>query len=184
MTMKNALSHIGCSRQTMTKWIKMGKLTPTKDNLGHLVFDVREIRKMAGQYDDNMDMRKIKGLHAAPLPKQVSTYLKEKQDEDILNHFGKQELMRITEQLNDLGFLPLADKGVILRYSIAIQMQNRYLHEMKEDEGNPIYIKMYEMFTKQVTGYEKSLGLTPESASKLNPPAPKVEDEMEGFLNG
>ena len=46
-----------------------------------------------------------------------------------------------------------------------------------------IYMKLYETFTRQVTNYEKELGLTAASASKLNIKEKPPVDEMESFLN-
>ena len=85
--------------------------------------------------------------HCPPEVKEVKVYVEENaENKDILNNFGKEELLRVTRRLDDMGVLELADKGVILRYSIAAQMQNKYLQELDQIEGVALYLKMYEVF--------------------------------------
>lgn len=214
MTVKQVMGYIGCSRKTVMKYKSEGKLSATKDDRGHLVFNEREVRKIVSEYDDNVDKNGITRHDKKNIPvppplnppvKDVVTYLDENMDDPaMLNNYGKQVLMSATTRLKDMNIYELADAGVIHRYAIAIQMQNKYLNDLTdfdrlEDErmrvafeqnigytprSNMTIIKLYDMFSKQVQNYEKSLGLTPESMSKLNPPAKTVEDEMEGFLNG
>jgi len=191
MLLKEVMGYIGCSRKTVMKYKKKGMLSATKNRQGYLVFNERQVRDIVSMYDENVDVNGVtrhdkKNIPVPPPPnKEVKQFCEENEDNpEILNDFGKQEIMRATKRLDDMGILEITDKGVILRYAIASQMQQKYLYELGLSEDNTIYLKMYEVFTKQVMSYEKSLGFTPESMSKMNPPTKHEIDEMEGLING
>ena len=119
MKIDEVMEYIGCSRNTVMRYKKQGILTTKKDSKGKLVFDRKQVKKIVGQYEDNKDKFKITGSleeiqnPAPPTPPKdvMETYEEKGDNPELLNDYGKQELMRVTQRLRDMGIIGYGGYG-------------------------------------------------------------------------
>ena len=185
---------IGCSRKTITRYVNKGTLKTKK--VGKKLFvNKLDVMDIAKQVHLNRDIHRP---DAKNRPKNVKESLLSKKDdltqlmeaahandEDLLNSFGKDIMMEVTEYLEGTGLLTTANKLTIFRYAMACQVQAMYMKTAIETHLKDFH-DLANIYTKQIQHYEKELGLTPAALAKIKPMEKEVDevDPMEALLNG
>lgn len=179
MLTKEAIKYLGCSAKTLDRYKNNGSLNPVKIE-GKWNYSKDELMDVAKTIKDKKNRHRPDKRDEDYVEPSKDVKVK---DEELLDKHGQAELLRITEHLRDKGILDLSDKGVIMRYALAIQMKDRYLKK-GEVTDESFYFNVAKQFQSEIQYSEKALGITAESASKLTIDKPREKSEMETLLNG
>ena len=189
MNMTEAVQFLGCSKRTVQRYIEKGKIPFTEKNgerkfrrkdLAPILLKLIESREKhrpdIGENPVNLtDLKKIKRVISKP-------------SKPLLNDFGTQVLMETTKVIESNNLLKGIEKSTILRYALAVQMKDQYLNSFinGDSAGDPFYINTAKVFQSEIQHYEKELGLTPASLSRIKPHVEEDndKDDMEDLLNG
>jgi len=98
-------------------------------------------------------------------------------DEEVTYH-----IKRVTKKLDDMGMLESTDPMTIQTYALNLK---RYIYHFERAEISKESFQKMQVYKKEVTHYEKELGLTTASSLKLIKNESKkaeIVDEMEDLL--
>lgn len=194
MTLKDARIFLDCSRQTLYRYIENGEL-PYKKQGKKKMFNKADLLKIASKLALNKDKHRPDTVGKEPKPKETLLSKKEEivhlmqaahtDDEELLNPFGKDIMIEVSEYLKETGLFTTANKLTIFRYAMACQVQAMYMKTAIETHIKDFH-DLANIYTKQIQHYEKELGLTPASLAKIKPIGGEddVVDPMEALLNG
>ena len=194
MTLKDARKFLGCSRQTLHRYISTGRL-PYKLEGKKKVFKKDDLLKIATDLAENKEKFRPDTVGKEPKPQETLMSRKEEikhlmqtaspqKEDDLLNDFGKQVMMEVTEYLTNTNLLETTNKLTIFRYALACQIQATYIKTALENHLKEFH-DLANIYTKQIQHYEKELGLTPAALAKIKPQEKedKEIDPMEALLN-
>jgi len=193
MTMDEAVDFLGCSKRTLYRYVKDGRLSYTEKNGGKW-FKRKDLAPILTNIIDNKEKHRPDTSDEPSKSKKkeliadtdlLQRILKATKPKPILNGTGKEVLMATTKYLKDIGFIDNTTKEPILRYSIAVQMKEVYL-ELATEFQVKFYFDLVKQFQSEIQHYEKELGLTPAALAKIKPMEKEDVDvdPMEALLNG
>lgn len=203
---KDTLKILGCSKMTLSRYVKDGKLTRQKQGR-QTFYDEVEVGKLITEIEKNKEKigMEVKPKEKIELPLQVENELKALSANSILTKIGLEKLSTATKNLIDLGLYEDCDKEVLLWYALSAQACHYYFVKSmevdgvsmngeiikSEDETVKIFIgkanvhpyhKMMLDHQKQMNTYSDRLGLNPLARLKFDIEEKKEIDEMEALL--
>jgi len=194
MTLKDARKFLGCSRQTLHRYIASGRL-PYKLEGKKKVFNKDDLLKIATDLATNKEKFRPDAVGKEPKPQETMMTKKEEiqhlmqvatpeDEEELLTQFGKDVMIEVSEYLSEKGLASSTNRLAIFRYALAVQTQMLYMKSALENHL-PEFHNMANIYTKQIQHYEKELGLTPAAISKIKPMDAETKDidPMEALLN-
>jgi len=193
-TQKDTLKILGCSKMTLSRYVKDGKLNRIIRGRKSFYNEV-EVGKLINEIEKN----KIKiGMEIKPkekieLPDETKKEIENISANSVLNKIGMETLATATRQLIDLGLYEDCDKQILLCYALSTQAYNYYFVKSMEVDGVTIadsgsatvhpYHRIMLDHQKQMLNYSDRLGLNPLARLKFDIKEPKEVDEMEGLLS-
>ena len=137
-THKEALEILDCSKMTLSRYVKDGKLTRVKRGR-RTFYDKREVALLSKIIQTNKqkyrtdlppaETRQIK------LPPKIENEIQELSADSQLNKVGMQALQEATKSLDDMGIYEECDKQVLLCYALSVQAYNHYFVKSMEVDG-------------------------------------------------
>jgi len=195
-TQKEALIVLNCSKMTLSRYVKDGKLTRVKKGR-RTYYDEHEIAVLVKEIEDNKskyrpDIPK-KEKKRIELPKEAKEICKNISSADNLTKVGYEYLTEATKQLKELNLYKNADKEIIVQYALSVQNYYKYLHLatqenciFKSDTGaitlHP-YFKVMQHHEKMMLYYMDRLGFNPLARRKFDIKEKEVDDEFLKFLS-
>ena len=197
MKFKQVALLMGVSERTVQRKIVSGKLSPYNKKTGK---DARykrsDVIAIAGETIQNKEKHRPDTANEGSLilpPIEVVTdkdlvikAMKANPLKTLLNKTGKTILMDTTKYLKDTGLLNTTNKQTIMRYAIAVQMQEKYMITAEVSEAKYFH-DLVKQYGADIKHYEKELGLTPAALAKIKPQEEekvKEIDPMEALLSG
>lgn len=137
-THKEALEVLNCSKMTLSRYVKDGKLTRIKKGR-RTFYDKREVALLAKDIQANKrkyrtDLPQTE-TRQIELPKEVQDEIQELSADSRLNKVGMQTLQEATKSLDDMGLYKECDKQALLQYALSIQAFNHYFVKSMEVDG-------------------------------------------------
>jgi len=193
MKFKQVALLMGVSERTVQRKIVSGKLSPYNKKTGK---DARykrsDVIAIAGETIQNKEKHRPDTANEGSLilpPIEVVTdkdlvikAMKANPLKMLLNDTGKSVLILTTKYLKKTGLLSSCSKDSIMRYAISVQMLEKYQITAEIIEAKYFH-DLVKQYGADVKHYEKELGLTPASLSKIKPPEdnekPKGSEMME-----
>lgn len=184
-TQDEALEILQCSKVTLGRYVKKGKLTRHKQGR-RSYYDEREVARLLLEIENNS--KKYRPDIKKQEPKQIPIKEEPKRvvadNRSILDDVGMSILMTATKQLKEKNIIQKTDLRALEQYAHSLQMFYRYSEladrvdcVVTSDNGvstvHP-YHKVAMDYSKKAQSYEKELGLTPLSRQRL-----KIEDKKE-----
>ena len=196
-TQKEALIVLNCSKMTLSRYVKDGKLERVKKGR-KTYYDEHQVATLVKQIEDNKNKyrpdvpkREKKQIE---LPNEVKELCKNISSTENLSKVGFEYLAETTEYLKKSNLYQDADKEILVQYALSVQNFYKYLYLsnqneciFKSDTGmitlHPFF-KVMQHHEKQMLNYMDRLGLHPLSRQKLNVEEEKELSEMEKFVLG
>jgi len=186
-THKEALIILNCSKMTLSRYVKDGKLTREKKGR-RTYYDEHEVAALVKEIEDNKNKyrpdvpkREKKRIE---LPDEVKELCENIISDDNLTKVGYEHLAEATENLKRLKLYDDADKEILILYALSIQNFYKYLYLSNEHDGIFIndsgsvsvhpYHKIMMDHQKMMMHYSDRLGFNPLARTKF-----AIEDEEE-----
>ncbi len=137
-THENALKILNCSKMTLSRYVKDGKLERQKKGR-KTFYDEHQVAALVLEIENN---KKKVGIEIKPkekieLPVEVERELKNLSADSLLTAVGMEKLSTATKSLIDLGLYKKCDKETLLCYALSAQSYNYfYVKSMKIDSVN------------------------------------------------
>jgi len=194
-TQKEALTVLNCSKMTLSRYVRDGKIKRVKKGR-RTYYDEHEVAALVQQIEDNQSKYRPelpkREKQRIELPKEAEEVCKNISSAENLTAVGYEYLSMVTEHLIDLGLYDKCDKQILVLYAISCQNYFKYTYLgnkenciFKSDSGavtlHPFF-KVAQHFEKQMLNYMDRLGLHPLSRQKLEFEEKKELDEFEQFL--
>jgi len=194
-TQKEALIVLNCSKMTLSRYVKDGKLERIKKGR-RTYYDEYEVAALVKEIEDNKNKyrpdvpkREKKRIE---LPDEAKEICKNVSSADNLTKVGYEYLSEVTEHLKKLNLFKDADKAVLVQYALSVQNFYKYLHLSNQenciftsDTGaitlHP-YFKAMQHHEKMMLNYMDRLGLHPLSRQKMEFEEKRELSEMEKLL--
>ena len=192
---KNALKILNCSKATLSRYAKSGKLIVLKQGR-NTYYDEQEVASLVHVVDENKkkfgkDIKQREKIidKSKDLRKQYEVLAAN----DRLDAIGKEALRNATSDLIELGLFENFDKQCILNYALKVQAYNRYFVLSMDTDAisrsgsggltlHP-YHKAMQYHEKQMLQLMDRMGLNPASRQKLSIVKDgNIEDPMEALL--
>ncbi len=188
MNIDEATTFLGCSKRTVQRYIRDETL-PYKMKGKNKVFKKRDLAPILVKLIENRDKhRPDVGEPSGKVleTQKVKALIKQSPTKSLLNEIGTVVLLDTTKLLKDNDLLEGIEKSTILRYAIAVQMKDNFMSKAVNGYEDKFYFDIAKQFQQEIQHYEKELGLTPASLSKMKPRevADNEVDPMEALLNG
>ncbi|MEN4045813.1 P27 family phage terminase small subunit [Sulfurimonas sp. NW15] len=179
-TQKEALIILNCSKMTLSRYVKEGKLERVK-NGRRTYYDehevavlVKEIENKRSKYRTDLPKREKKRIE---LPAEVKEVCRNIASADNLTKVGYEYLAETTSYLQKLNLYEECDKEIIVLYALSVQMYHKYLHLATEAQCTFVsdtgaitlhpYFKVLQHHEKMMLAYGDRLGLNPLARQKL-----------------
>ena len=135
-TQKDTLKILNCSKATISRYVKNGKLTRVKQGR-ETFYDEHEVAALATEIEKNKIRlgKEVKPKETIELPKRVETELKALSANSILTEIGYEKLSNATKNLIDMGLYEECDKEVLLWYALSAQACHYYFVKSMEVDG-------------------------------------------------
>ena len=194
-THKEALSLLNCSKMTLSRYVKDGKIERFKQGR-RTYYDKRKIALLAKEINDNKrkyrtDIPEIEKKRIE-LPPKVKKEIQELSADSVLNKVGIQTLHEATRNLNDMGLYEECDKQILLQYALSIQAYNHYFAKSMEVDGITIadtgmatvhpYHRIMMDYQNLSLKYSDRLGLNPLARLKFDINKKKEPSILEKIL--
>ena len=194
-THKEALIILNCSKMTLSRYVKDGKLTRVKKGR-RTYYDEYEVAALVKEIEDNKNKyrpdvpkREKKRIE---LPNEAKEICKNISSADNLTKVGYEYLAEVTEYLKSINSFKDADKEILVQYALSVQNYFKYLYLSTQenciftsDTGaitlHP-YFKVMQHHEKQMLNYMDRLGLHPLARQKLEYEEPRELTEMEKLI--
>lgn len=194
-THKEALIILNCSKMTLSRYVKDGKLERVKKGR-RTYYNEHEIAALAKEVEDNkskyrpeLPKREKKRIE---IPDEVKEICKVVSSADSLNKVGYEYLAEVTEYLKNTNLYNDADKEILVQYALSVQNYYKYLYLatqenciFRSDTGaitlHP-YFKVMQHHEKQMLAYMDRLGLHPLSRQKMEIEEKRELTEMEKLI--
>jgi len=192
-TQQDALKILGCSKMTLSRYVKDGKIDRVKKGR-KTFYDEHQVAALVTEIENN---KKKVGIQVKPKEKiEIPDYAKKDianvSSSENLTAVGYEYLSIATNDLIDLGLYDKCDKQILVLYAIASQNYFKYLHSANEndctitsDSGitsiHP-HFKVAQHYEKQMLNYMDRLGLNPLARQKFDIKEEKEIDEMESLI--
>ena len=196
-TQKEALIVLNCSKMTLSRYVKDGKLQRVKKGR-RTYYDEYEVAALVKEIEDNKNKyrpdvpkREKKRIE---LPDEVKEACKNITSADNLTKVGYEYLAEVTEQLQKLNLYQDADKSILVQYALSVQNFYKYLHLATQTKGtftsdtgavslHP-YFKIMQHHEKMMLNYMDRLGLHPLARQKLEFEEKRELTEMDKIILG
>ena len=183
---KQGAEMIGTVSRTIRRYVEQGKLD-FKLSGKTKMFRKKDLLKVASELQvnkekhrpdtdsnpSNLDLPTIEVVTDKDL---VVKAMKANPLKTLLNETGKTILMDTTKYLKDTGLLNTTNKQTIMRYAIAVQMQEKYMITAEVIEAKYFH-DLVKQYGADIKHYEKELGLTPAALAKIKP---QEEEKVKG----
>jgi len=196
-TQKEALIVLNCSKMTLSRYVKDGKLERIKKGR-RTYYDEHEVATLVKEIEDNKNKYRPdvpkKKRKCIELPDEVKEVCKNITSANTLTKVGYEYLAEVTEHLKKLNLYKDADKAMLVQYALSVQNFYKYLYLANQndciftsDTGaitlHP-YFKVMQHHEKQMLAYMDRLGLNPLSRQKLEFEEERELTEMEKLIFG
>lgn len=203
---KDALKILGCSKMTLSRYVKDGKLNRVKQGR-ETFYDEVEVGRLITEIEKNKQRigMEIKPKEKIELPKKAKDEIAQLSANSSLNTIGMDTLATATKQLIDLGLYEDCDKQILLNYALSTQAYNHYFVKSMEIDGVNIdgqiaeledgskmmfvgkvgvhsYHKIMMDHQKMMLNYSDRLGLNPLARLKFDIQEEEERDEMEDLI--
>ena len=190
---KETLKILGCSKMTLSRYVKDGKLERIKQGR-ETFYDEVEVGRLIAEIENNKEKigMEVKPREKILLPPKAQDEIETLSANSSLNEIGMDVLATSTRQLIDLGLYEDCDKQILLCYALATQAYNHYFVKSMEvdsvtitDNGSAnvhAYHRVMMDHQKMMVGYSNSLGLNPLARQKFDIKEEVVVDEMEALI--
>lgn len=193
-THKDTLKILGCSKMTLSRYVKDGKLERVKKG-NRAFYDEHEVAALVKDIESN----KIKvGIEIKPkekieIPQEVKSAIRDVSGGDNLTAVGYEYLSMATNDLINLGIYEDCDKQILVLYALSSQNYFKYLKSADEndcmitsDSGitaiHP-HFKVAQHHEKQMLNYMDRLGLNPLSRLRFDIQEDKPKSTILDILN-
>jgi len=193
-THEDTMKILGCSKMTLSRYVKSGKLNKVKKGR-KTFYDEVEVALLVEEIEDN---KKRVGIEIKPkekieLPPSVEDELQDLSANTSLNKIGMETLSVATKDLIDLGLFEECDKQILLSYALSVQAYNHYFVKSMEIDGVTVadtgsysvhpYHRIMMDHQKQMLNYSDRLGLNPLARQKLEPKEKKEKSSIMDILD-
>ena len=190
---EDALKILGCTKMTLSRYAKDGKLKVTKKGR-NTFYDEHEVAALVLEIENN---KKKVGIEIKPkekieLPKEVMQSVANVSGGDNLTAVGYEYLSTTTNHLINMGLYEECDKNILVLYALSCQNYFKYLYSADEndclitsDSGittvHP-HFKVAQHHEKQMLNYMDRMGLNPLSRQKFAIKEKVDYDEMGDYV--
>ena len=193
---KQGADLIGTVSRTIRRYVEQKKL-PFKLSGKTKMFKKTDLLKVASELQENKEKHRpdtesnpknldLPSIEIVTDKDLVIKAMKANPLKMLLNDTGKSVLILTTKYLKKTGLLSSCSKDSIMRYAISVQMLEKYQITAEIVEAKYFH-DLVKQYGADVKHYEKELGLTPASLSKIKPPEKEDKgtiDPMDALLNG
>ncbi|WP_456451625.1 P27 family phage terminase small subunit [Hydrogenimonas sp.] len=192
-THAEALKILGCSKSTLHKYVKEGRLKRIKRGR-HTYYDEHEVAALVPVVEEGKKKghKPIKEKEPIPLPDNVASEVGNIAANSKLDAVGMQYLSEAAKWLEESGLFEECDRHVLLDYAIHAMLWNRYIVLAMENDGvtmnasGSMQVHPYHRIAmdhhRQMMACADRLGLNPKARQKLKPKEIDDIDEMEALL--
>jgi len=185
MNLNDATDFLGCSKRTVQRYIKSGKL-PYKTKNGVIDVKKRDLAPLLLKLINNRDKHRPDASDSTPSMTKAQMIKKATSSPSVslLDNIGEKVLMETTKLIEENGLLLGIERTTVMRYALAVQLKDKYLNTFLESNES-FYMNVVKQFQSEIQHYEKELGLTPASLAKIKPQEKEEKDvdPMELLLN-
>lgn len=193
-THSDTLKILGCSKMTLSRYVKAGKLNKIKRGRKSY-YDETEVALLVKEVEENKRKAgvEIKPKEKIELPPSAENEIQELSADTVLNKVGMATLREASKNLIDLGLYEECDKQILLCYALATQAYNHYFVRSIEvdsvtfaESGSATvhpYHRIMMDHQKMMSSYADKLGLNPLARLKFDIQEKEELDEMEVLLN-
>ena len=194
-THKETLIVLNCSKMTLSRYVKDGKLERIKQGR-KTYYSEHEVASLVKEIEDNKERYRPdvpkREKQEIEIPDELKEICKNITSEDCLTKIGYKYLAEATENLKKLGLYNAADKEALIHYALSIQSFYKYLYLSEQTDS--IYTNDTGMSTvhpyhrimmdhqKMMIYYSDRLGFNPLARTKLEIKEKEEESEMEKLL--
>ena len=194
-THKEALTVLNCSKMTLSRYVKDGKLERIKKGR-RTFYDEHQVAALVKEIEDNKskyrpDVPK-REKQRIEIPQEVKQICKDVSSADNLTKVGYEYLSEVTEYLKNTKQFNDVDKEILVQYALSVQNYYKYLYLatqenciFKSDTGaitlHP-YFKVMQHHEKQMLAYMDRLGLHPLARQKVEIEPKRELSEMEKLI--
>lgn len=178
-TQQETLKILNCSKMTLARYVKSGKLNRTKKGRASY-YDEVEVALLVKEVEDGKRKAgvEITEHEKIELPPEVNKEIENLSADTCLNKVGMQYLQDATKSLIDFGLYEECDKQILLAYSLSAQAYNHYFVRAMEVDAvdyaaetgsatvHPFHRVMMD-HQKQMVNYSNMLGLNPLARTKF-----------------
>lgn len=194
-THKETLAILGCSKMALSRYVKDGKLTKTKQGRS-AYYDEHEVASLVAEVADGRKRRGLeeKPKEPIPIPDEVQTAIANVSSGHVLDSIGFEYLAQATASLKELKLYDNCDKQILVLYAINAQMYYRYMYSSSMQDHMTMnasgtqtlhpHFKVMQHHEKQMLAYMDRLGFNPLSRNKFTIEKEKEIDAMEALING
>lgn len=179
-THKEALIILNCSKMTLSRYVKNGKLERVKKGT-RTYYDEHQVAALVKEIEDNKNKYRPdvpkKEKQRIELPDEIKRVYKNVSSSDCLSEVGYEYLADATQDIKRLGLYEDVDKQILVLYALSCQNYFKYLKLATEadcitvgESGNIAvhpYFKVMQHHEKQMLAYMDRLGLNPLSRIKF-----------------
>ncbi len=194
-THKEALIVLNCSKMTLSRYVKDGKLERVKKGT-RTYYDEHEVSALVKEIEDNKskyrpDVPK-KEKKRIELPDELIKVYENIKSDDCLTKVGYQFLAEATENLKKLKLYDDVDIEILVLYALSAQNFYKYLYLSNQNDSvftsdtgvvtvHPYHRIMMD-YQKIMMNYSDRLGFNPLARTKLNIKEEKEDSEMDRLL--
>lgn len=194
-THKEALIVLNCSKMTLSRYVKDGKLQRIKKGR-RTYYDEHDVSALVKAIEDNKNKYRPdvpkKEKKQIPLPDELQEVCKNILSSDNLTKVGYEYLAEATGHLKKLKLYNDADKEILVLYALSVQNFYKYLYLSNQNDGictsdtgmitiHPYHRIMMD-YQKMMIHYSDRLGFNPLARTKFEIKEEKEESEMAKIL--
>ena len=179
-THKEALIVLNCSKMTLSRYVKDGRLQRLKKGT-RTYYDEHEVAALVKEIEDNKSKYRTdlpkKEKKQIPIPDEIKEVCKNISSSDVLTAVGYEYLSEATQNLKALNLYNDVDKEILVLYALSAQNFYKYLNLSSEsnciitsDSGmvslHP-HFKVMQHHEKMLLSYSERLGFNPLTRTKF-----------------
>jgi len=195
-THKETLIILNCSKMTLSRYVKDGKLERIKKGR-RTYYDEHEVAALVKEIEDNKNKYRPdvpkKEKERIELPDEVKELCEDITSSDNLTKVGYECLAKATKYLKASGLYEDVDKEILIHYALSVQNFYKYLYLAKRTDSiyendtgmvtvHPFHRVMMD-HQKQMVNSSNMLGFNPLARTKLEIEKNRGTSEIEKILS-
>lgn len=189
---------LGCSKATLSNYVKRGRLTRNKSGK-NTFYDEREVALLLPEIEANRkkhcpDLPKKKPPpEPGPPPKENRPPLSFDHTAELLDEYGLEVLADTTKKVKDLGIFEEIDRYALEQFAFHSQEAHKYWVKSSQEDGVSVgamggktvhpYHRIMKDHQKSMQYYMDRFGLTPDARRKLGVEKKKKPSSIMDVIN-